>query len=165
MGAHLVDMQPCGCFIFWNLWAFSKIHIFFTSPRHHVLWHMHGPLRLTYALLANYMAKCQMSSGPYGPIFTHGIVGAQSECFQGEQKVIYGVLSAAFSVAIRTQYMRGIRYRYTCRVLLTIITCVDGSWQWDWWHCVGKVLNDKVCNSEQRKRRTIKSNLKNFYLL
>ena len=30
---------------------------------------MHGPLRLTYALLANYMAKCQMSSGPYGPIF------------------------------------------------------------------------------------------------
>ena len=30
---------------------------------------MHGSLRLTYALLANYMAKCQMSSGPYGPIF------------------------------------------------------------------------------------------------
>ena len=30
---------------------------------------MHGPLRLTYALLANYMAKCQMSSGRYGPIF------------------------------------------------------------------------------------------------
>ena len=30
---------------------------------------MHGPLRLTYTLLANYMAKCQMSSGPYGPIF------------------------------------------------------------------------------------------------
>ena len=30
---------------------------------------MHGPLRLSYALLANYMAKCQMSSGPYGPIF------------------------------------------------------------------------------------------------
>ena len=30
---------------------------------------MHGPLRLTYALLANYMAKCQMSSGSYGPIF------------------------------------------------------------------------------------------------
>ena len=30
---------------------------------------MHGPLRLTYALLANYMAKCQMSSGPYGPNF------------------------------------------------------------------------------------------------
>ena len=31
--------------------------------------HMHGPLRLTYALLANDMAKCQMSSGPCGPIF------------------------------------------------------------------------------------------------
>ena len=31
---------------------------------------MHGPLRLTYALLVNYMVKCQMSSGPYGPIFT-----------------------------------------------------------------------------------------------
>ena len=30
---------------------------------------MHGPLRLTYALLTNYMAKCQMSSGPFGPIF------------------------------------------------------------------------------------------------
>ena len=30
---------------------------------------MHGPLRPTYALLANYMAKYQMSSGPYGPIF------------------------------------------------------------------------------------------------
>ena len=29
---------------------------------------MHGPLRPTYALLANYMAKCQMSSGLYGPI-------------------------------------------------------------------------------------------------
>ena len=25
--------------------------------------------------------------------------------------------------------------------------------------------SDKVCNSQQRKRRTIKSNLKNFYLL
>ena len=32
---------------------------------------MHGPLRLTYAFLANYMAKCQMSSGPYGPIFAY----------------------------------------------------------------------------------------------
>ena len=30
---------------------------------------MHGPLRLTNALLANYMPKSQMSSGPYGPIF------------------------------------------------------------------------------------------------
>ena len=34
---------------------------------------MPGPLRLTYALLANYMAKCQMSSGPYGPIFNIGL--------------------------------------------------------------------------------------------
>ena len=34
-----------------------------------MLCHMHGSLRQTYALLANYMAKCQMSSGPYGPIF------------------------------------------------------------------------------------------------
>ena len=34
---------------------------------------MHGPLRLTYALLANYMAKCQMSSSPYGPILTWAI--------------------------------------------------------------------------------------------
>ena len=30
---------------------------------------MHSPLKLSYALLANYMPKCQMSSGPYGPIF------------------------------------------------------------------------------------------------
>ena len=37
--------------------------------RHHVLWHMHGPLRLGFALLANYVGKCQMSCGPYGPIF------------------------------------------------------------------------------------------------
>ena len=33
-----------------------------------------GQLRLTYALLANYMAKCQMISGPYGPIFFLGKV-------------------------------------------------------------------------------------------
>ena len=32
---------------------------------------MHGPLRLTYALLANYMAKCQMTCGPYGPILAY----------------------------------------------------------------------------------------------
>ena len=32
---------------------------------------MHGPLRLTCALLANYMVKCQMSSGPYGPILSN----------------------------------------------------------------------------------------------
>ena len=30
---------------------------------------MHGPLRLSFALLVNYVAKCQMSCGPYGPIF------------------------------------------------------------------------------------------------
>ena len=29
---------------------------------------MHGPVRLSYAFLANYVPKCQMSSGPYGPI-------------------------------------------------------------------------------------------------
>ena len=37
--------------------------------RHHVLWHMHGPLRLSCVLLANYVPKCQLSSGQYGPIF------------------------------------------------------------------------------------------------
>ena len=30
---------------------------------------MYGPLRLSFALLANYVPKCQMSSGPHGPIF------------------------------------------------------------------------------------------------
>ena len=35
----------------------------------HVLGHMHGPPRLSCALSANYVPKCQMSSGPYGPIF------------------------------------------------------------------------------------------------
>ena len=30
---------------------------------------MPGPLRLSYVLLANNVPKCQMSSGPYGPIF------------------------------------------------------------------------------------------------
>ena len=28
-----------------------------------------GPLRLSCVLLANYVPKCQMNSGPYGPIF------------------------------------------------------------------------------------------------
>ena len=31
--------------------------------------YMYGPLRLSFALLANYVPKCQMSSGPHGPIF------------------------------------------------------------------------------------------------
>ena len=30
---------------------------------------MHGPLRLSCVLLANYVPKYQMSSGPCGPIF------------------------------------------------------------------------------------------------
>ena len=30
---------------------------------------MYGPLRLSFELLANYVPKCQMSSGPHGPIF------------------------------------------------------------------------------------------------
>ena len=47
----------------------DRVNILFTSLWHHVLPHMHDPQRLTYALLANYMAKCQMSSGPFGPIF------------------------------------------------------------------------------------------------
>ena len=42
---------------------------------------MHGPLRLTYALLANYMAKCQMSSGPYGPIFIGCDIFFSTGCF------------------------------------------------------------------------------------
>ena len=34
---------------------------------------MHGPLRLSYTLLANYMPKCQMSSGPNGPIIIENL--------------------------------------------------------------------------------------------
>ena len=30
---------------------------------------MHGPLMLSFALSANYVPKCQMTSGPCGPIF------------------------------------------------------------------------------------------------
>ena len=48
---------------------FSKFHILLTSLRHHVLWHMHALLWLSFALLANYVPKCQMSSGLFGPIF------------------------------------------------------------------------------------------------
>ena len=33
------------------------------------LTYMHDPLKLSLALLANCVPKCQMSSGPYGPIF------------------------------------------------------------------------------------------------
>ena len=36
-----------------------------------MLLHMYGPLRLSYALIANYVPKCQMSSGPYRPIFPY----------------------------------------------------------------------------------------------
>ena len=32
---------------------------------------MHGPLKVSYALFANCMPKCQISSGPYGPIFVY----------------------------------------------------------------------------------------------
>ena len=43
-----------------------EIHILFTS---HSCALTYGPLRLSCVFLANYMPKCQMSSGPYGPIF------------------------------------------------------------------------------------------------
>ena len=53
------------------------------------------------------------------PLFTHCIY--QSEClFQGKPELKHGVLSAAYSVAIGSQYMKGIRYVYTRRVLLTV---------------------------------------------
>ena len=47
---------------------------------------MHGPLRVTYALLANYMAKCQMSSGPYGPILQDNWTELASFQFINSQK-------------------------------------------------------------------------------
>ena len=41
---------------------------------------MHDPLRPNFALLANYVPKCKMSSGPYGPIFNLKVNRA-TECF------------------------------------------------------------------------------------
>ena len=41
---------------------------------------MHCPLRLSYALLANYMPKYQMSSSPYGPIFTENGYEYELDC-------------------------------------------------------------------------------------
>ena len=32
---------------------------------------IYGPLRRSCVFLANYVPKCQMSSGPYGPILHH----------------------------------------------------------------------------------------------
>ena len=53
---------------------FLKIHILFTS---HSCALTHGPPRLSCAFLANYMAKCQTSSGPYWPIFCGGMPGSR----------------------------------------------------------------------------------------
>ena len=49
---------------------FLKIHILLASLSHlnDVLWRI-GHEDLSCAFLANYVPKCQMSSGPYGPIF------------------------------------------------------------------------------------------------
>ena len=60
----------------------------------YILYFSEAPFALTYAwstnanyaLLANYMAKCQMSSGPYGPIFDQyiiarlGVIAARFKC-------------------------------------------------------------------------------------
>ena len=43
--------------IFWNLWAYTLYFMYLL------------PLRLSCVFLANYVPKCQMSSGPCGPIF------------------------------------------------------------------------------------------------
>ena len=50
---------------------FLEIHILFASDSCALTF---GPLRLSCVFLANYMPKCQMSSGPNGPIFSCKVV-------------------------------------------------------------------------------------------
>ena len=69
---------------------------------------MHGPLRLTYALLANYLAKCQMSSGPYGPIFNHKTLEKYYFCslFIGLQ-IIFACFQNRSMCSINNNYYYG----------------------------------------------------------
>ena len=74
----------------------AQIHTLLTSLRHHVLLHMHGQLRLSFALSANYVPKCQMSSGPYGPIFDVGMdiyVMMSPDLYGTCRHCLYGTLS------------------------------------------------------------------------
>ena len=54
----------------WDLFSEINKHILFTS---HLNFMCLVPLRLSCVFVANYVPKCQMSSGPYGPIFVGSI--------------------------------------------------------------------------------------------
>ena len=62
----------------------------------------------------NYCTRCK-----HIPLFTHGIVRAQSECPASRQvgSYIWGVPTVSSS-AIDSTYARGARYSYVNRVLL-----------------------------------------------
>ena len=56
------QMEQCHCDLLSEIYK----HILFT---YHLNFMCLLPLRLSCVFLANYVPKCQMSSGPYGPIF------------------------------------------------------------------------------------------------
>ena len=68
---------------------------------------MYGPLRLSFALLANYVPNCRMSSGPHGPIFLEvsvfgnfetEILRIQSDCKNEYEGAFYFLI-------LRTQFV------------------------------------------------------------
>ena len=65
---------------------FPEIHILFTSHSYALT---SGPLSCVF--LANYMPKCQMSSGPFGPIFPFTVCCAVGNSISSRHIELYSI--------------------------------------------------------------------------